>query len=86
MGIDISHFDLEYPLQALLRKSNPSVQFAHMGVNNASSRYQPPHPFQPCAVVCLNCAADREKMDLYRSVGEPVVIDQFVVCLRKNGK
>lgn len=59
VGVDISRFQLEYPLEALVREALPSVQFAHVGVINASARYRQPMPESPCAEACLKCSDGR---------------------------
>ena len=81
VGIDISENQLEYPFQALLRERNPSVCFLHTGVQNASSRYAPPHPPQPCAVFCPDCIGNQEKIAMYRGVGPPIEIGRFLLFL-----
>jgi hypothetical protein len=47
-----------YPVLALLHRRNPTRRFAYVDVRNSSSRYQSPEPFQPCAIICLDCARD----------------------------
>ena len=82
IGIDIQNLQLEYPLQALLRRSTPQVQFVHTGVINASVRYDPSVAEAPCAVACLDCKDDTTRLSLYAHFPNRVVIGKFVV-LRK---
>jgi hypothetical protein len=79
LGIDATGLPLEYPLMALLRERIPGILFMHTGVHNASSRYAPPVPAMPCAVVCLDCAGDRARESLYSDFGEKIAVDKFVV-------
>jgi hypothetical protein len=79
VGIDIADFQLEYPLQALLRERNPSIRFLHTGVRDASSKYLQPAGSPPCAVVCLDCAGDSARLQIYTSFPRSVLIGKFVV-------
>ncbi len=82
IGIDITHFQLEYPLQALLRERNPGVQFVHSGVTNAAARYPSPAPLPPCAIVCLECAGDERYLSRYREYPEAATAGKFVIMTR----
>jgi hypothetical protein len=82
VGIDINDFQLEYPLQALLREAAPEVRFVHTGVDNASRRYAPPVTGAPCAIACLDCLGDTRRLELYRDFPRRVTAGKFVVLLR----
>jgi hypothetical protein len=83
LGVDITDFQLEYPLEALLREKNPAFRFVHIGVENASRNYVQPVPAAPCAVVCLECAADQKRLSGHSLFPRRDVIEGFVV-LRKQ--
>ena len=80
VGIDTSWFDLEYPLQALLRGADASYTFVHSSVRNVSARYAQPGP-APCAVVCLQCLHHPEKREEYRTFSRVVEAGTFLVFL-----
>lgn len=82
VGIDISRLQIEYPIEALLRERNPEVRFVHAGVRNASSRYAQPVAEAPCAVVCLDCAGDAERIALYTAFPREEAVGRFLVFLR----
>jgi len=86
VGLDVSENQLEYPFQALLRQRIPSVRFVHTGVENASARYYPDGPPRPCAVLCLDCIANRKKLELYTPIGEPIAIGRFLLFLAATGR
>jgi len=86
VGLDVSENQLEYPFQALLRERIPSVRFVHTGVENASARYYPDGPPRPCAVLCLDCIANRKKLELYTPIGEPIAIGRFLLFLAATGR
>lgn len=79
IGIDINHFQLEYPFQALLRERKPGTNFVHTGVRNVSIKYAPPVSDPPCAIMCLDCAGDAASLDLYRGFGPPRQIGRFLL-------
>jgi len=78
VGIDINDFQLEYPLQALL----PGVRFVHTGVENVSKKYPQPVASVPCAIACLDCLGDTERLELYRDYPKQVAAGKFIVLLR----
>jgi hypothetical protein len=82
VGIDISNLTLEYPLQALLRERHPEVRFLHTGVSNLTRRYAPPVAAVPCAVVCLDCAGDVNRLSLYQGFPRSTTLGHFVVFQR----
>lgn len=79
VGMDIRENQLEYPFQALLRERVPAVRFVHTGVGNASARYADPYAVRPCAVLCMDCAGNRKKVELYRDWGAPAEIGRFLL-------
>lgn len=81
VGIDNQRFQLEYPLQELLRRRNAQVRFVHAGVTNVSARYG---AAAPCAVVCLGCAGVQEKIAQYAAWGEPAVVNRFLIYRRRE--
>jgi 4-amino-4-deoxy-L-arabinose transferase-like glycosyltransferase len=83
VGIDISQFQLEYPLQALLLEAEPDVKFVHTGVENVSRRYESRPPPEPCAVACLGCAGNQGKIERYRKWGQPEQCGTFLVFGRR---
>jgi hypothetical protein len=82
VGIDITNFQLEYPLEALLREIRPRVRFVHTGVENVSARYAQPVNGPVCAVVCFNCAGDERRLGLYKGFGVRTVDGKFVLMFR----
>lgn len=84
VGIDSVRFQLEYPFQALLREKEPGVRFLHTGVANASSRYETKPAPRPCAVLCMNCAGDSSREQLYSAWGPPARLHRFLLYLQKH--
>jgi 4-amino-4-deoxy-L-arabinose transferase-like glycosyltransferase len=64
IGIDGTQNEIEYPLQALLLRSDPQYRFLHTSVQNASLKYARGDG-QPCVVVCLDCAGNQDKLRMY---------------------
>jgi hypothetical protein len=79
IGLDITDFQLEYPLQALLLERNRSVTFIHVGVDNPSRGFAAPVRGAPCAVVCLECATDLNRVEHYRHFAHTQTIEHFVL-------
>ena len=79
VGIDINNLQLEYPLQALLRERKPGVRFVHTGVRNVSARYAQPVAAKPCAVACLDCAGDPNRLRDYGDFPQHVTIGNFAI-------
>lgn len=77
LGIDINNLQLEYPIQALLRERNPTIQFVHTGVSGPSAKYS--QPDTPCAILCLDCAGDSIRAAQYRGYGAPQQIGKFLL-------
>jgi hypothetical protein len=82
VGIDINNFQLEYPLQALLRQAAPGVLFVHTAVDNPSRRYRQPVTTPPCAIACLDCLGDTTRLELYREFPVRVTAGKFVILRR----
>jgi hypothetical protein len=78
-GIDSTNLALEYPLMALLREQKPQSLFVHTGVQNGSLHFRPPVAGAPCAIVCLDCAADAKRQSLYSAYPLKTTFDKFVV-------
>lgn len=83
VGIDADIFQLEYPLEAILRDVRPGVQFEHVGVDNASRKYRQPAARAPCAVVCLQCAGSAARLERYRDLGDEARFGETVVWVRR---
>jgi hypothetical protein len=83
VGIDNSRNQVEYPFQALLRERNPGVRFFHTGVTNSSAGYTEPESNDICAVLCMDCAGDDEKLAQYQKFPRRLEAGRFVLFLRK---
>ena len=79
VGIDISENQLEYPYQALVRERRPEVKFVHTGVENRTARYPASAAGRPCAALCLDCAGNAKKMEMYRAMGPARTMGRFVL-------
>ncbi len=56
VAIDITWFQLEYPLQAILLQHDPGYRFLHVNTKNPSRKYETRwKDWDPCALVCLAC-------------------------------
>jgi len=75
-GIDINDFQLEYPFEALLKEKKPEARFIHTGVGGPSAKYATSE--RPCAVLCLDCAGDSNRIVLYREYRTPLPMGKFL--------
>ncbi|MCX6614238.1 MAG: hypothetical protein NTW74_25785, partial [Acidobacteria bacterium] len=56
IAMDINHFQLEYPIQALILKDHPDTRFVHVNTGNPSRKYEiRMNKIKPCLVVCVAC-------------------------------
>jgi hypothetical protein len=56
VAMDISYFQLEYPMQALLLEQDAGYRFVHVNTKNPSRKYERKWKgLEPCALVCLAC-------------------------------
>ena len=83
VGIDINNNHIEYPLIALLREQRPTIHFLHTGVTNPSRSYRPPVASPPCAIACLDCSGDTQRLRLYEEFPKSAVFGRFVVLSRE---
>ena len=72
VGLDISENQLEYPFQALLREREPQVVFSHTVTGDT------------CAVLCLDCIGNQQRIAKYGAVGAPVEVGRFLLFVREE--
>jgi len=72
VGLDISENQLEYPFQALLREREQQVVFSHTVTGDT------------CAVLCLDCIGNQQKIAIYGAVGAPVEVGRFLLFVREE--
>jgi hypothetical protein len=70
VGLDISENQLEYPFQALLKERRPNTQFVHTEAGG-----------KPCAVLCLDCIGNQQKIAKYAGLGPPIEVGRFLLFL-----
>jgi hypothetical protein len=71
IGIDVTRYQLEYPLQALLLERDPQFRFVHTGVPGAAADPA------PCAVVCFHCESEPDRLAEYQTMGDPATAGRF---------
>jgi hypothetical protein len=77
LGIDMNNLQLVYPIQALLRETDPAIRFIYTGVSNPSAKYA--RAESPSAILCLDCAGDTARVEQYRQFGPPRQIGRFLL-------
>jgi len=63
----------------LLGERRPDARFLHAGVANASRQFPQPVARIPCAVVCLDCAGDLKRQQLYGEFPHQDTIGRFLI-------
>jgi hypothetical protein len=81
VGLDLRFESYEYPFLALLGAGNGSVVVRPVQVKGPSRRFQDVNRgFQPCAIICPDCAARPEVLEAYEAAGAHAVrFDQVAV-------
>ena len=81
VGLDITLFNFDYPLLALLNMDQGKRSVIYVGVQNLSARYKEvDKDVEPYAVICLYCAKAKEKWKTYAaSVGPGTIVGDHVV-------
>jgi 4-amino-4-deoxy-L-arabinose transferase-like glycosyltransferase len=61
IGIDANVLHYEYPMMALVNLDGKQRKLSYVAVHNSTARYKQASVPEPCVVICLDCAASKEK-------------------------